>query len=101
MAEMWRHGDVLIARVNEIPEGATPRGNVILAYGEMTGHAHRVESPESAELWDLNGVIFMRIVTANATIVHEEHKPITLPKGVYRVWKQREYTPGQIRDVWD
>ena len=26
-------------------------------------------------------------------IVHEEHKPIPLDPGVYRVWQQREYIP--------
>src|SRR5262245_65942032 len=83
MVDMWRHGDVLIARAPEIPDGATPRGNVILAYGEMTGHAHRIESPESAELFDHNAVIFMRIVRARAPILHEEHQPINDTTGAY------------------
>jgi hypothetical protein len=33
--------------------------------------------------------------------VHEEHRPIELPIGVYRVWQQREYTPTAIRTVLD
>ena len=98
---MWRHGDVLIAWAEAIPNEAVRRNNVILAYGELTGHAHRIETPEAAELWELEGVIFMKIIAPTATIVHEEHKPITLPKGIYRVWKQREYTPTKIRYVFD
>ena len=98
---MWRHGDVLIAQTEKIPEDATLRDDVILAYGEMTGHAHRIESPETAELWELGGQLYMRVTAPTATVVHEEHKPITLSKGLYRVWKQREYSPDEIRLVWD
>lgn len=29
-----------------------------------------------------------------ATLVHDEHGPIALDPGVYRVWKQREYVPA-------
>ena len=33
-------------------------------------------------------------VTADsARIIHQEHAPILLPRGTYRVWQQREYTP--------
>lgn len=34
-------------------------------------------------------------------VVHPEHGPIELPRGRYRVWKQREWHGGQIRDVVD
>jgi hypothetical protein len=34
-------------------------------------------------------------------VIHEEHQPITLEPGIYRVWQQREYTPEAIRRVVD
>ena len=34
-------------------------------------------------------------------LMHEEHAPITLPKGWYRVIRQREYVPGAVRVVAD
>ena len=34
-------------------------------------------------------------------LVHEEHGPIALAAGVYRVVRQREYFPGAIRPVAD
>lgn len=98
---MWRHGDVLIAAIPVIPEGAKFRPGIILARGEQTGHAHRVAIPETAELWELQDELFMRVVADEATIVHEEHRPITIPCGTYRVWQQREYTPERIRRVTD
>lgn len=98
---MWRQGDVLIDRIEAVPEGAVERPDVILAEGEVTGHMHRVQVPETAQLWELGGVLYMKVVAPSATIVHDEHKAITLPEGTYRVWKQREYTPGASRFVYD
>jgi hypothetical protein len=44
--KLYRQGDVLVQQVDEIPDGlhAVPldKGRVILAYGEVTGHAHAV-----------------------------------------------------------
>jgi hypothetical protein len=34
-------------------------------------------------------------------VVHEGHRAILLPRGNYRVTIQREYTPGEIRNVRD
>jgi hypothetical protein len=35
-------------------------------------------------------------------LTHEEHAPIRLPAGLYRVVRQREYLPGwQQREVAD
>ncbi len=98
---MWRHGDVMIAMVGSIPTTAKLRPDVILARGEITGHMHRVESPATAELWELDGQVYIKVVADTARIVHEEHKPITLPHGLYRIWQQREYTPQKIRPVYD
>jgi len=98
---MWRHGDVLIAAISELPANARLRLDGVLARGEQTGHMHRIAVPESAELWELDGELFMRVITEKARIVHEEHQPIELPRGVYRVWQQREYTPEKIRRITD
>lgn len=98
---MWRHGDVLIAPVSSIPAEAQKRTTPVLAYGEVTGHSHRLAEPNAAEYWEYDGIIFMQIVAESATLVHEEHQPIMLPQGIYRVWQQREYTPQEIRRVVD
>ncbi len=98
---MWRHGDVLIASTTSIPAAASMRPGMVLAYGEITGHSHRVHDPHSAEVWEHGGVLFLKVVADSATIIHEEHQPITLPRGLYRVWMQREYTPQAIRRIAD
>jgi len=98
---MWRHGDVLIAAIDEIPNMARMRPDVVLMRGETTGHSHRIETPETAELWELDGQLYLKVVAKSACLIHEEHKPIALPQGLYRVWSQREYTPQSIRGIVD
>ena len=98
---MWRHGDVMIAATVEIPNDAQRCPSLILARGETTGHSHRVEDPATAELWMHRNMMYLKVVADTAALIHEEHKRITLPRGTYRVWQQREYTPGAIRRVAD
>jgi hypothetical protein len=98
---MWRQGDVLIAVVDTIPAEAIQRPGGVLFEGEITGHAHRIEVPSSAELWECNGELYMKVVEKSATLVHDEHLPIPLASGCYRIWRQREYTPKAPRPVRD
>ena len=98
---LWRHGDVLIARVAALPHGAERRATPVLVRGEVTGHSHRLAEPGTAELWERHGHIFIQVVAEAATVIHEEHRPITLPRGIYEVWQQREYTPAAIRTIAD
>ena len=92
---MWRHGDVLIAAVDAIPAGAVRRNGCVLAEGELTGHSHRIDRPASAELWQHGGMLYLDVCAESADVVHQEHRRITLPRGLYRVWQQpRILTPG-------
>ena len=104
---MARQGDVLIRSVNSIPNGAkdvTPKDRIVLAYGEVTGHAHAIAPGEAMEFSfaDAAGVVrrFLNVVK-NAVVRHEEHAPIPLPAGMYEIVQQREYTPEEIRNVAD
>jgi hypothetical protein len=102
-----RQGDVLIARVKHLPRGAQPvdreHGRLVLAHGEVTGHAHVVvgeaELFTAADIADLE-TRFLR-VEADSQVVHDEHTTIALSPGIYEVRRQREYTPEAIRNVAD
>lgn len=102
MAEMFRQGDVLVMRVNELPKQATKKQveeRVVLAWGEVTGHAHAIDV-KFADMYEAGPETY--IVTRNgAKLVHEEHSTIALAPGVYRVVRQREYAPGAPRYVAD
>ena len=49
---MFRQGDVLIIPVKSIPKTAEPiareQGRVVLAHGEVTGHAHAIRDKQAA-----------------------------------------------------
>lgn len=109
-----RQGDVLLTPVTSIPAVAAIRpldhGRVILAYGEVTGHAHQIDVPANAALLDMPNprsksdidktLTFLR-VDRLSQLVHEEHSAVTLEPGLYQVIHQREYAPEAIRNVAD
>ena len=47
-----------------------------------------------------NGM-YIEIKEEKATVTHNEHRTITLEKGLYTVKKQREYEPNGWRQVAD
>ncbi|MFC9998767.1 hypothetical protein [Nocardia sp. NPDC127526] len=108
---MYRQGDVLIVPLAEaaVPERAAKapseprdaRGRLVLALGEVTGHAHAVQGP--GRLVRETGAFgpFLLHLPEGGRVVHEEHAAIPLPKGWYRVIRQREYVPGSVRIVAD
>lgn len=104
--KLYRQGDVLLQRVDRIPNGLKPvprdHGRVILAHGEATGHAHAVEGDVQLLAADIAEMEerFLR-VEQEAAIVHDEHDTITLPPGDYKIVRQREYRPDAIVNVAD
>jgi hypothetical protein len=96
-------GDLFFIRIQEIPEGSrkiSPEGNCyILARGEITGHSHKVLSPY-AELFEKDGALYLKVLRS-VQVTHEEHRPITLEPGAWRVGIQREYSPFNEEDwIW-
>lgn len=102
--KMYRQGDVLICAVAKMPTGksiARGRRGVVLAEGEVTGHAHRIPSRHASLFRTENDARYLR-ATAPVALRHEEHKTITLPKGDYRVTIHHEYQPAELpRQVAD
>lgn len=118
--EIYRQGDVLLVRISNDPQvglpsglkDQTPEDRIVLAYGEVTGHAHALAEvstktkPEgkvkafSATPWDASAERFIQVLETTA-LKHEEHDPVVLDKGVYKVVRQNEYSPEAIRQVAD
>lgn len=106
---MYRQGDVLIERVGKLPE-REETSDTLLIIGESQNHGHFVEGADvriftarPAERSEGGGCITHYLECAQeATLEHrlidtllwtEEHAPIILPPGRYRVIRQREYDP--------
>ena len=106
--KMYRQGDVLVRQVSAIPSDAVSVNNetrIVLAYGEVTGHAHAIVVDEAQEMTfsEAGGVVrrFLKVFERGASLKHEEHSTIPLPPGLYEIVQQREYSPEEIRNVAD
>lgn len=103
MTDHYRQGDVLLVRVESLNAQAkkdSHEPSIVLAYGEVTGHAHRLSAPEGIAAYSFNGDTFVQL-TQPGRVTHEEHDPIALSPGTYKVVRQREYTPERIVRVSD
>lgn len=87
-----RQGDLLIEPISMMPKGAKQTEKTklrILAYGEVTGHAHRLSA---GTILELGGETFFS-TDVETILSHDEHGPITFTPGVYKVTHQKEYSP--------
>jgi hypothetical protein len=109
--KIYRQGDVMFIPCDNIPQG-TKRANGTVAYGEVTGHSHRLADLATADVFECGDGLYVRVSEDGISIngqpgcsfIHEEHGPINLPPGSYKVGMQREYSPADrriIRDVID
>ena len=100
----FRQGDVFIERVKKLPSDLTQRardkGRIVLAYGEVTGHAHALDETLAELFEDKDGALYLKL-RETGRLRHEEHATIVLEPGIYRVTHQREYSPEEIRRVAD
>jgi hypothetical protein len=100
----YRQGDVLIVAVKEIPakavSGKRDKGRIVLAYGEVTGHAHAI-TERTVMVYEHEGTRYIRVPKKGAELRHEEHGAIALAGGSYEIRIQREYTPQAIVNVRD
>ena len=102
-----QQGDVTYERVDTLPSGLKPvkarSGSFILADGEVTGHAHRIdECPEVDLFEDENGTLFMS-VKKDVALTHEEHGTHTVKPGAYKIGRVKEVDPftEEIDEVRD
>lgn len=103
--QIFRQGDVLIIQVDDLPaeelsEVERDGGRVILAYGEVTGHAHAIMEP-SVKMWGtIKGDRFIKS-DVPFEVGHEEHAAVKLSAGTFKIVHQREYVRGEVRLVRD
>jgi hypothetical protein len=106
MTPQYRQGDVLLCAIDAIPLGAKPVSRegdrVVVALGELTGHAHAFAATCVRMLREKpSGRSFLVIGEGGAPLCHEEHDPILVPEGSYELIRQREYAPQMPRLVGD
>jgi hypothetical protein len=85
-----RQGDVILLPVKQVQ--GTKLSHLTLAEGEVTGHSHRISNGQ-AELYERDGVLYLKISSPTATLNHEEHHALEIPQGNWMIRIQREYVP--------
>ncbi len=88
----FRQGDVLLVSTDDIPTSAIKMSHKIVAEGEATGHHHQFLD-DGVMLYEEKGDLYIEVFLDSSTLTHEEHHAIVVPKGIYKVVKQREYDP--------
>jgi hypothetical protein len=96
-SNIYRHGDVLLRRVDrpeKLKEDATQKDSHVVAYGEQTGHHHRLTGIDGAKINALKGSderVYVEIVGGLATLSHEEHSALKIPPGFYEITIEQEF----------
>ncbi|MBE9117509.1 hypothetical protein IQ249_16540 [Lusitaniella coriacea LEGE 07157] len=93
-----RQGDVILKPISQVQ--GKKLSHLTLAEGEVTGHSHRISSGE-AQLLEKGDTLYLKVLSETALLVHEEHKPVTIPQGDWMVKIQREYEPQGWRYISD
>lgn len=100
----YQQGDVILIPIEALPAGLQKQEGLKVQLGETTGHSHKFVDADLAEIFFDPAQVpdTARITPAEAKFVfikggkeiqllHEEHKPLSVPPGIYKVDIVREY----------
>lgn len=92
------HGDVILERESGAPEDFAAWPIVkdhCIAYGEATGHTHKIFGKEGDfELRECPKTKVRHLhVIREVILKHQEHSPIVIPPGHFKTGIQKEYDP--------
>lgn len=93
-----RQGDVYLCFGAQVPPDTQKRKDKNVALGEVTGHAHTIQDGKIFGV--LNDQQWI-VIDRETTLTHQEHATHPLRIGVAKINIQREYTPQEIRRVFD
>jgi len=94
MTNYLRHGDLLFKEIDVLPTGVKPLDTDIVAFGEATGHHHKLVGGQ-AIVYESKDSSDKRYVEVKQTsqLTHQEHKTIEVKPAVYEIVNEQEYEP--------
>jgi hypothetical protein len=109
MTRLYAQGDILVEGVaaaavsGEIVHAASA-GSAAISEGEATGHSHRLAGTftwyrDDALARDIPDGLYVGHVQVRgpaAQLAHEEHDPLVLDEGTYRLRQQRQLEPTDV-----
>lgn len=102
MKKYYQQGDVLLKRIDKLPEGLKKVDSKVLQEGETTGHMHQFAADAKVKMFiDPKATVQLNRITPDegkfivvgemAYLRHEEHNPIGVDPGIYQIDIVREY----------
>lgn len=104
-----QQGDILLCPISKIPTGCKAikdKRGVVLAEGEISGHYHAIEKTNGVQLMEAPDRIRYLVVGGarkSASLTHQEHKPVSIPPGTYRlgIVREKDWFSEMVRPVID
>jgi hypothetical protein len=84
----FQTGDLLYKKQDKKPTGLKEIKSGVILHSDTTGHNHKVKN---GKLYTDKQKQMWIVVSKRATLTHEEHNDLFLPKGIYKVEIVREY----------
>ena len=95
--KMYRQGDILFQKIETLPIKKKIKVENVIAEGEASGHFHLLND---GALFEAVNSDYLYIKANESTrITHDEHLPINLESGNYRVIRQREYLGEGLKNI--
>ncbi|MDV3351911.1 hypothetical protein SPB21_35530 [Leptothoe sp. ISB3NOV94-8A] len=85
-----RQGDVILLPTSHVLGDELP--HLTLLEGMSTGHSHRI-SKGIATLFSHQGELYLKVRSKVAILSHDEHRPLKVHYGNWKIYVQREYVP--------
>ena len=104
MNDQNQQGDVLMRRIDTLPEGCKEvkrqNGRIIVMHGE-SGHTHAISDIDALFL-EKDGKFYLQ-VKKPVRLTHEEHHAQTVSPGIWEIGQVREkdWVSGLVRKVID
>lgn len=105
-------GDCFLIRIEDLPEGlveAKPEGGSYVVAHSETGHHHTIlANPDRVRMFEDPSdplTAYLMVIGDDVTLEHQRsfdtHEALSFSPGVFRVRRQREYTPEGFRRAAD
>lgn len=102
MKKAYRHGEVLLLKIDKLPEDLKPSKEKVFMIGSH-GNNHSID--KGILYFKTDGTTFGYLEAKDTSLVHPEHSPKSgkakIEDGFYQLIKQQEYTPEGLIPVID
>lgn len=88
MANVLRHGDIVLRRVDKLPKGDQKKSKGFTQHGE-TGKLHEAHK---VQVIDIDWRKFIEVPPEGDVMTHPEHPTLNLPAGTFEVTRVRSIT---------